>query len=153
VETGVGEIRGFRSIDLAAHPKEAFAVLADFDRYPQWQSTVKAVNVLDRDAKGRGTLVELRSDAVVRTVRHLQRYEFEEHSRLTWEYVDGDVRSLTGEWLLEELSGERTRATYRLAVDPGRKLGLLLRGPMADRVRDHVLGSTLNDLKAHLERS
>jgi hypothetical protein len=45
----------------------------------------------------------------------------------------------------------RTLASFRLDVDPGRKLGLLLRGALADRLRDHVLGGMLDGLRRRAE--
>ena len=45
-----------------------------------------------------------------------------------------------GWWRLEDLGDGRTRATYGLEVDPGRMLGMLLRGPVEGKVRDYLVG-------------
>ena len=45
----------------------------------------------------------------------------------------------------------RTRATYGLDADPGRMLGLLLRGPVEATVRDFLLGGAAEGLKQRAE--
>jgi hypothetical protein len=63
----------------------------------------------------------------------------------------GDTRSVRGWWDFEDLGAERTRATYGLAVDPGRMLGMLMRGPVVDTVRDFLLGGAAEGLKRKAE--
>ena len=58
----------------------------------------------------------------------------------------GDVTAVRGWWRLEDLGSGRTRATYGLEVDPGRMLGLLLRGPAEGKVRDFLLDGTAEGL-------
>ena len=43
------------------------------------------------------------------------------------------------------------RATYALEADPGRMLGLLLRGPAETAVRDFLLGNAADGLKEKAE--
>ena len=40
--------------------------------------------------------------------------------------------------------------TYAVQVDPGRRLGLLLHGGVADRVRARVVDGAVDDLRARL---
>ena len=63
----------------------------------------------------------------------------------------GDTKSLTGSWTFEDLGGGRTRATYALEADPGRMLGMLLRGPVEGKVRDMLLGDAADGLKQKAE--
>jgi ribosome-associated toxin RatA of RatAB toxin-antitoxin module len=144
-------IRGQRSAELPCPASEAYAVLADVARYPDWQSDVKSATVLDEDAEGRPVRAEITQDAKVRTVTVRVRYSHDAPREMAWELESGDVKALDGSWRLEELSDGRTRATYTLAVDPGRALGLLLRGPVVQRVTDHVLDGTLAALRARVE--
>jgi ribosome-associated toxin RatA of RatAB toxin-antitoxin module len=88
----------------------------------------------------------------VRELKYRLRYNHEPPGRMSWTYVKGDVKDLNGEYRFEPIDGGRTRVTFRLEVDPGRRLGLLLRGPLADKVRDYVMGSTLTELKAEVEK-
>ena len=59
----------------------------------------------------------------------------------------GDVKALTGSWTFEDLGEGRTRATYALEAEPGRMLGMLLRGPVEAKVRDFLLGDAADGLK------
>jgi Polyketide cyclase / dehydrase and lipid transport len=63
----------------------------------------------------------------------------------------GDTKSLIGSWTFEDLGGGHTRATYALEADPGRVLGMLLRGPAEARVRDFLLGDAAEGLKQKAE--
>jgi hypothetical protein len=63
----------------------------------------------------------------------------------------GDPKSVHGGWRLSENGPGRTHAVYWLVVDPGRMLGLLLRGPAESRVRDALLGDAAAGLKRKAE--
>jgi ribosome-associated toxin RatA of RatAB toxin-antitoxin module len=144
-------LEGDGTIAVNASPEDCYALVVDLGRYPEWQSQVRSAEVLERDGEGRPVVVETVSDARVRVIKYRLRYEHEPPHRMSWTYIDGDVKDLNGEYLFEPAGDGRTNVTFRLAVDPGRRLGLLLRGPLADKVRDYVLNTTLEELKATLE--
>src|SRR4051812_12579789 len=144
-------LSGEGSIDVRASAEDCYALVVQLDRYPEWQSQVKKANVLERDDDDRPLVVETHSDARVRVIRYVLRYEHEPPHRMSWTYVDGDVKDATGHYTFEALGSGLTRATYSLAVDPGRRLGLLLRGPLADKVRAYILETTLEELKKTVE--
>ena len=144
-------LEGDGTIEVNASPEDCYALVLELDRYPEWQSQVRSADVLDRDGEGRPVVVETVSDARVRVIKYRLRYVHEPPHRMSWTYIDGDVKDLNGEYLFEPAGDGRTSVTFRLAVDPGRRLGLLLRGPLADKVRDYVLNTTLEELKATLE--
>ncbi len=96
-------------------------------------------------------MVETESDAKVKTVKARLRFTYEEPTAVRWTQEKGDTKSLRGWWELEDLGGGRTRATYGLDVDPGRVLGMLLRGPAEGKVRDFLLGGAAEGLKRQAE--
>ena len=106
---------------------------------------------LSKDADGRAELVETQSDAKVKTVRALLRFSYAQPSEIRWVQEKGDTKSLVGWWALEDLGGGRTRATYALEADPGRMLGMLLRGPVEGQVRNFLLGGAAEGLKQKAE--
>ena len=55
-----------------------FGVAADFEEYPEWASDVKEVDVVERDASGRGSRVEYRASALGRTIRYVLDYDWSE---------------------------------------------------------------------------
>jgi ribosome-associated toxin RatA of RatAB toxin-antitoxin module len=133
--------------EIAAPPQACFAALTDFERLPEWQRAVQAARVLERDAHGRGTVVEYIVDARVKRVRYRLRQLYDEPHRLGCEYLGGDFRDFSGEWRFIALAGGRTRAELDLRIDPGRFVPAPLRGVIADAVMRRALA----DLKRHLE--
>ena len=95
--------------------------------------------------------METESDAKVKTVRATLRFSYEEPTAIHWVQEEGDTKSLTGAWTFEDLGDGPTRATYALDADPGRMLGMLLRGPAEAKVRDFLLGDAAEGLKQEAE--
>lgn len=145
----MSKITGEREIELAAPLERVLSALLDVEGYPAWQSDVKRAEVLERDGQGRPLLAEVVQDAKVREVGVRVRYEHEEQG-FSWRSESGDVKRLEGAYELDG-AGSGTRVRYRLSVDPGGRLGLLLRGPIVDRVRNHVMDGTLTALREHLD--
>lgn len=71
--------------------------------------------------------------------------------RITWVQEDGDLKSVEGSWELEDLGDGRTRATYRLEVDPGRILEIAIRGPVVGVLRGRMVESMPGKLQAFVE--
>ena len=140
-------IRGERQVEIAAPIEQVFAIAADIEHAPVWQGSLKDVEALSKNADGRAETVETESDAKVKTVKARLRFSYEEPTEIKWVQEKGDTKSLVGWWELEELGPGRTRATYALEVDPGRVLGMLLRGPAEAKVRDFLLGGAADGLK------
>jgi ribosome-associated toxin RatA of RatAB toxin-antitoxin module len=138
-----------RSTEIAAPPQACFDALIDYERLPEWQGAVREARVLERDAAGRGSVVEYEVDARVKTVRYRLRQIYEEPHRLASEYLGGDFRDFAGEWRFEALGDDRTRAELDLRIDPGR----FVPGVVRTAIADAVMRRALRDLKAHLEGS
>jgi ribosome-associated toxin RatA of RatAB toxin-antitoxin module len=146
-------ISGQQSTDVDASPEAVFAVASDLERYPEWQDFLQRVSATERDADGRATLVDAEADAKVTSLKLRLRATRDEPRRVAWRAEGGDVKGLNGAFDLAEAGPGRTRATFRLEVDPGFKLGLLLRGGVADRLRDRILGGMLDGLRRRAEGS
>jgi ribosome-associated toxin RatA of RatAB toxin-antitoxin module len=145
-------ISGEQSTEIAAEPEVVFAILSDLERYPEWQEFLQRVTVRERDADGRPTLVDAEADAKVKALHLTLRCTHEPTHRVAWRSEGGDVKELTGAFEIAEAGPGRTRVGFRLEVDPGRRLGLLLRGAVGDRLRDRVLGGMLDGLRERAER-
>jgi ribosome-associated toxin RatA of RatAB toxin-antitoxin module len=137
-----------RSAEIAAPPQACFDALTDFERLPEWQGAVQSAQVLERDARGRGTVVEYIVDARVKRVRYRLRQIYDEPHRLGCEYLGGEFRDFSGEWRFIPLAGARTRVELDLRIDPGR----FVPGPLRGVIADAVMRRALADLKRHLER-
>ena len=146
----MGVIRGEKTVEIAAPLEQVYAIAADIENAPEWQGSLKDVEVLERDGEKRALVVETESDAKVKTVKARLRFSYEPRA-IRWVQEKGDTKALDGWWEFEDLGGDRTRATYGLAADPGRMLGMLLRGPAESKVRDFLLGSAAEGLKEKAE--
>ena len=147
----MGNITGDRTVEIDAPIDRCFEIAADIEHAPEWQGSLKDVEVLERDAERRALLVETVSDAKVKTVKAVLRFSYDAPTSIRWVQEEGDTKSLNGWWDLEDLGDGRTRASYGLDVDPGRMLGMLLRGPAESAVRDFLLGGAAEGLKQRAE--
>jgi uncharacterized membrane protein len=147
----MGLIEGERTVEIEAPIERCFDIAADIEGAPEWQGSLKDVEVVETDGDGRAELVETESDAKVKTVKARLRFSYFPNDRIEWVQEKGDTKSLKGWWDFEDLGGGRTRATYGLAADPGRMLGLLLRGPVEGQVRNFLLGGAAEGLKEKAE--
>ena len=147
----MGQIEGERTVEIDAPVERCFDIAADIENAPDWQGSLQDVEVLERDGDGRAELVETKSDAKVKSVRALLRFSYTEPTEVRWVQEKGDTKSLEGWWRLEDLGDGRTRASYGLSADPGRMLGMLLRGPAETKVRDFLLGGAAEGLKEKAE--
>jgi uncharacterized membrane protein len=147
----MGLIKGDRSVEIEAPIERCFEIAANIEAAPEWQGSLQDVEVLERDGDKRALLVETKSDAKVKSVRALLRFSYDEPTRIEWVQEKGETKSLRGWWDFEELGSGRTRATYALETDPGRILGMLLRGPAEAAVRDFLLGGAADGLKRQAE--
>jgi uncharacterized membrane protein len=149
----VGTLEASWTVEIEAPRERCYEVAADVESSPEWQGTLQEVEVLERDAQGRALVVETLSDAMVKKVRSWLRFSYDPPGGLSWEQEKGDTKWLTGSWTFEELAEAQTRATYGLRTDPGRVLGLLLRGPVEGKVKELLTKSAAEGLKQHLESS
>jgi ribosome-associated toxin RatA of RatAB toxin-antitoxin module len=140
--------RDCRTAEIDATPQACFDALTDFERLPEWQGAVQDVRVLERDERGRGSVVEFLVDARVKRVRYRLRQLYQEPERVASEYLGGDFRDFSGEWRFVEIGSDRTRVELELRIDPGR----FVPRPIRDAISDAVMRRALTDLKHHLER-
>jgi carbon monoxide dehydrogenase subunit G len=147
----MASITGSSTADIDAPLDRVWKLVEDVEKAPAWQGGLEDVEALERDRDGRAVLVESASDAKVRTVRSTIRFSYDGPTRLSWRQEKGELQSVDGSWVLEDLGNGRTRATYSLEVDLGRMLGMVLRGPLVDALRSMLVGARAGELKRELE--
>src|SRR5947209_5470033 len=147
----MAKINGSSTAEIDAPLQEVWALVEDVEKAPDWQGGLKDLHALERDDQNRATLCESETDAKVRSVKSIVRFDYQPPKRLRWEQVKGELKSVDGTWELEELSDGRTRATYWLEVDLGRMLGMLIRGPLVDVLRGMLVNARAGELKQAME--
>jgi ribosome-associated toxin RatA of RatAB toxin-antitoxin module len=132
---------------IEAEPAVCFAEITDYETFPEWQAAVKEAHVLSRDEQGRGRDVRFQIDAKVREVTYTLRYSYEPPRVITWDYLEGDVKSVDGEYTFEDQGDGTTMATYSLDIDPG----VWLPGRMKRMLTEQVMKRSVEDLKRRVE--
>src|SRR3954447_5002357 len=141
---GYGEVQ---RAEIAAPREACYAALTDYEALPSGQGAVKAGRVLERDAQGRGAVVEYEVDARVKTVRYRLRQIYDEPSRLGSAYLGGDFRDFSGEWRFTPRDDGGTHVELDLRIDPGR----FVPGPVRSLIADAVMRRAMEDLRRHVE--
>jgi ribosome-associated toxin RatA of RatAB toxin-antitoxin module len=133
---------------VAANPERCYAVAVDFARYPDWARDVKQVDVLERDAEGRGSKVEYRVAGLGQSIRYVLAYDYgEAPGAFSWQLVESDkLRRLDGRYGFEP-DGDGTRVTYDLSID----VSIPLPGLIKRQAARMIVGTALRELKREAE--
>ncbi len=148
----MAHLGGSASAEIDAPLSEVWAVVEDVMSAPEWQGGLDSIDALERDAEQRATLVETENDIKVRRIKAHVRFNYQAPTRLSWKQEKGDMKSVEGAWELEDLGDGRTRATYTLDADPGRVLGLVIRGPVEAATRAIFVNGRPGELKRRMQR-
>src|SRR4051794_39314968 len=109
------------TVVINASVQECFDTLVDFERYPDWANDLKQAVVIERNADGRGLVVEFRAAAMGRSTTYRLRYDYAgAPNRLAWVLDSGDLeRELDGAYQLQSVEGDSnsTEVVYELSVD------------------------------------
>lgn len=149
----MSKLSGTSTAEIDAPIDEVWALVENVERAPDWQGGMNDMRALERDDENRASLCEAESDAKVRAVKSIVRFHYDPPHLLRWTQVEGDLKSVDGRWELEDLGEGRTRATYWIETDLGRMLGLVVRGPLVDVLRDMLAGARAGELKRAVEGS
>lgn len=144
-------LTGTSTAAIDASLEQVWTLVEDVEAAPGWQGGLKAIHVLERDDQGRPLVCEVESDAKVRTVKSTVRFRYDPPTSLRWTQQKGELKSVEGSWELEELGSGRTRATYTLEAELGRMLGMVIRGPLVDLLREMLAGARAGELKRAIE--
>jgi len=147
----MGTIEGTSTAEIEAPIEQVWDVVEDVLSAPDWQGGLKGMEELERDAEGHVTLVETSSDAKVRTLKSTVLFTYDGPGRLEWRQEKGEMKSVEGAWELDDLGDGRTRASYRLEVELGRMLGMVIRGPLVDALRGQLVSARAGELKERVE--
>jgi carbon monoxide dehydrogenase subunit G len=140
--------RSTQSIAVNAAPAAIMAVIADFPKYPEWVSAVKACEVVERYPDGRPHRVSFVLDAGVVKDDYVLEYEWFGADRVIWTLVRGQMqRSQVGEYRLEA-AGSGTTVTYTLAVE----LTIPMLGMFKRKAEKVIMDAALKELKRRVEQ-
>ena len=126
-------------------PRDAFmAVIADYARYPEFLRDMKETTIVRREAHVADVAFTLH---LVKRIEYTLRLVEDPPHGLTWTQVDGAFKRNEGGWILEDLDGARTHATYRIDV----AVGVFVPGSIVNRLVGQTLPDTLRAFKLRAE--
>ncbi|MCB1146153.1 MAG: SRPBCC family protein [Leptospiraceae bacterium] len=129
-------------LEIHAPARTVFEHMIDFESYPEWQTSVAAARKMKNDIHG--PVIEFEIDLVLKKIRYVLGYKVDhERMHLTWDYLDGDIEHVAGEFFVQEKDSEVSWAVYRLDVRPG----FWLPGPLANFVKNTAMRGVLHDLQ------
>lgn len=137
------------SIEVDVTPEHFYAVITDFERYPDFvpQQTDARILNADPDRQSWRVTFEL---SVAKKLRYTLDLKGDPGRSLDWSLVEGEwMKANVGGWTLEPLDGgRRTRAHYRLDVD----LGGFVPRTVTNSLTERTLPATLEAFRKEAER-
>jgi len=134
-----------RSIVFNAPVDRCFAVISDYERYPEFLPEVKKITTSNR----RGAEVDVKYHAeVVKLIKYTVHMKEEAPTKVSWTYIDGEfMKDNKGGWVLEDQGNGTTRATYTIEV----ALGALVPKTIVTALVDTQLPKLLENFKKRIE--
>jgi ribosome-associated toxin RatA of RatAB toxin-antitoxin module len=134
-----------KSIVIAAPPEKVFAVVEDFEKYPEFLPEVKKTEV--KPGPGGTKDVTYTIDIKARTITYTLRHTSKPPGESSWSFVKGEMmKGNDGAWVLKPVSGG-TEATYRIDL----KLGALVPGFIEKMLAEQNLPGLLQNFKKRTE--
>src|SRR5438105_3029985 len=143
------QTQGNKTINASA--EEIMEVITDFDSYPNW-TDFKRAEVLKKDKQGRGSEVRYEMKApVIGEVKLTLSYRYKAgDGGVSWtsKDIDGGIRSIKGEYVLEELDEDETKVTYKTSVDLKAKVP----GMLKKQGEKQIIKQALDGLRKRVEK-
>jgi carbon monoxide dehydrogenase subunit G len=138
------------SVVIEAPLEDVMEVIEDYESYPEW-SEVQTVDIRRRGEGGRAYEVAYEVDVpVLGKAAYTLAYVYAPgDTGVSWTTKEarGAIRDIRGEYLLNELTDDTTKVTYRLAVE----LGVLVPGFLRTEGAKRVIENALEKLKRRVE--
>ena len=124
------------------------AALFSIESYPEWLSSIKKVDVIERDSQNRVTKAKLSIDAGVMKDRVVLDYDWSaEPAILTFTMDEADLLTqMDGTYTLKALDADSTQVTYELEV----AVSLPVPSMMITKAQQQTIDAALKELGEHL---
>lgn len=137
------------TISIDAPLAAVMQVLFAFEKYPEWSTSIKAVEVLARNEAGQITKVKMTIDAGMMKDRVILDYDWSQAPlHLSFSLDDADLLTgMDGAYTLKSIDEETTQITYELTVS----LSMPIPAMMRQKAEKTSIDQALSQLKATLE--
>jgi uncharacterized membrane protein len=137
------------SIEVSATPAQVFAVAADLEKYEQWATGVKEVEVLEKDKRGRPLRARFVVDGMIKEITYVLKYTYDEPNSMTWVAEPGpDLNELEGSYVFNDAGDGRTEVVYGLRVEPS----FTIPGFLRRQAEKQLVGTALRGLRKRVEQ-
>ncbi len=135
-----------RSIVINAPIEKVFAVVSDYEKYPEFLPEVKGITVKNRN--GNECDVHYEAD-IVKTIKYALHLKEEKPTKVSWTFINGEfMKDNVGGWVLEKQGENQTKATYNIEVT----VGMLVPKTILTALVDSQLPKMMEAFKARAER-
>jgi ribosome-associated toxin RatA of RatAB toxin-antitoxin module len=134
-----------RSVVIEAPPEKVFAIIEDYEKYPEFLPEVKKVAVAPgpQGAKDVTYTIDMTAKIITYTLRHTARPPNE----LAWTMVRGELmKGNDGAWVLKPVP-TGTEATYKIDL----RLGALVPSIVERKLAEQQLPGLLQNFKKRIE--
>ncbi len=134
-----------RNVIFNAPIEKCWAVISDYERYPEFLPEVKKIRTHNR----RGNEVDVQYEAeVVKIIKYTVHMKEEAPKKVTWSFIDGEfMKDNKGGWQLEDAGNGTTKATYSIEVE----VGMLVPKSIVNVLVDTQLPKLLENFKKRIE--
>lgn len=107
------------TISIDASAPKCYELIADYERYPEWVSNIKKVNVIDRYPDGRGKTVEFIYNAFLKDMSYTNVYDYDDDNLvLGWRSAEGGdgILNNVGNWTFRSHGDDRTTGSFEVSL-------------------------------------
>jgi ribosome-associated toxin RatA of RatAB toxin-antitoxin module len=133
-----------RTVVIEAPPQACYDVIVDFERYPEFVAELKAAHVL---ARGKDTMQAEFIIKIIKEITYSLDFDLKPPHEVRWRLKKGFFKKNNGAWLLKELPGGRTEATYEVELE----FGLMVPGSVVKMLQETNLPKMLEAFKKRIE--
>ena len=136
------------SATIEAPLADVTAVISDLSNYPSWSSAITAVKVIESDAQGRATKVEMKVNSGPLRDTVILDYEWSAApAQISFSLSDADLLTGMDGFYKLEADGDETILTYALTVE----LNMPVPAMMREKAEKSFIDQVLKELKARIE--
>ena len=137
------------SISIEAPLSAVSELLFALDKYPEWSTSIKVVEVLGSDDQGRITKAKMTIDAGMMKDRVILDYDWSQApAKLSFSLDDADLlTAMDGSYEISRIDDDTTQVRYSLTVD----LSMPIPAMMRQKAEKATIDQALSQLKSALE--
>ena len=136
-------------IEIDASVDEVYSVLLDLESYPSWLSTIKKVEILEKDSQGRPSKVTLSIDAGMMKDKPTLDYDWSSApTTISFSLDDADLlTAMDGIYTLKALDSDTTEVTYQLTT----AVSMPIPQMMLTKAEEATISLALKELQAKFQ--